>query len=87
MIDLHSHVLPNLDDRAKNIEEAVEVCRMAAGDSIQILAATPQYRPNVYENEKENILPAFGPRVHLLQIKSLSWLADGFWASAIAMAG
>ena len=58
MIDLHSHVLPNLDDGAKNLEEAVEMCRMAAGDGIRILAATPHFRPTVYENGQENILLA-----------------------------
>ena len=58
MIDLHSHVLPNLDDGAKDLDEALEMCRMAAADGIEILATTPHFRPTVYENGQENILLA-----------------------------
>lgn len=41
----------------------MEMCRMAEGDGIEILAATPHFRPGVYENGQENILLA----VHRLQ--------------------
>ena len=44
MIDLHSHVLPGLDDGAEDIEEAVEICRAAASDGIEVLAGTPHVR-------------------------------------------
>lgn len=44
MIDLHSHVLPGLDDGAENLEEAVAICRAAAEDGISVLAATPHVR-------------------------------------------
>jgi protein-tyrosine phosphatase len=58
MIDLHSHVLPNLDDGAKDLAEAVRMCHIAEQDGIKILAATPHFRPTVYDNNQENILPA-----------------------------
>jgi len=58
MIDLHSHILPNLDDGAKDLNEALRMCHIAAQDGIKILAATPHFRPTVYENNQENILPA-----------------------------
>jgi protein-tyrosine phosphatase len=41
VIDLHSHVLPGLDDGASDLEEAVAICRAAAADGIQVLAGTP----------------------------------------------
>jgi protein-tyrosine phosphatase len=41
MIDLHSHILYGLDDGAPTLEEALAMCRMAAADGIQIIAATP----------------------------------------------
>jgi protein-tyrosine phosphatase len=44
LIDLHSHVLPGLDDGATDVEEAVEMCRAAAADGIEMLAATPHVR-------------------------------------------
>ncbi|MCW2965125.1 MAG: tyrosine protein phosphatase [Actinomycetia bacterium] len=44
MIDLHSHVLPGLDDGAVDLDEAVEMCRAAAEDGTRVLAATPHVR-------------------------------------------
>ena len=44
MIDLHSHVLPGLDDGAQDLEAAVAICRAAAADGIEVLAGTPHVR-------------------------------------------
>jgi protein-tyrosine phosphatase len=44
VVDLHSHVLPGLDDGASDLEQAVAMCRAAAADGIEILAATPHVR-------------------------------------------
>lgn len=44
MIDLHSHVLPGIDDGAGTIEESLEIARAAVADGISVLAATPHVR-------------------------------------------
>lgn len=44
MIDLHSHVLPSLDDGAASLDEAVSICRAAVEDGTTILAGTPHVR-------------------------------------------
>ncbi len=44
MIDLHSHVLPGLDDGAANLEEALAICEAAISDGISVLAGTPHVR-------------------------------------------
>jgi protein-tyrosine phosphatase len=44
LIDLHSHVLPGIDDGAVDLDEALELCRAAAADGIEVLAATPHVR-------------------------------------------
>jgi len=44
VIDLHSHVLPGLDDGARDIEESLEMARAAAADGTIVLAATPHVR-------------------------------------------
>jgi tyrosine-protein phosphatase YwqE len=41
MVDLHTHILPGIDDGAKNWEIAVEMVRMAAADGIRHMVATP----------------------------------------------
>ncbi|NDD63441.1 MAG: capsular biosynthesis protein, partial [Acidobacteria bacterium] len=32
MVDIHCHVLPEVDDGALSLEESVAMCRMAAAD-------------------------------------------------------
>ena len=41
MIDIHSHLLPEVDDGPKNWEIAVEMCRLATADGITHMVATP----------------------------------------------
>jgi protein-tyrosine phosphatase len=44
MVDLHSHILPGLDDGARSFEESVEIALTAARDGTSIMAATPHVR-------------------------------------------
>ncbi len=41
MVDIHSHILPAVDDGAKSWEIAVDMCRMAAADGITHMVASP----------------------------------------------
>lgn len=41
LIDLHSHILPGLDDGSRNIRESLEMARMAVKGGIRVMAATP----------------------------------------------
>ena len=40
-IDLHSHILPGVDDGARNDDQALDMLRAAVADGTQIIAATP----------------------------------------------
>jgi protein-tyrosine phosphatase len=44
MIDLHSHILPALDDGARSIGESCELARQALEDGVTAMAATPHVR-------------------------------------------
>lgn len=44
MIDLHSHILPGLDDGARNLDDSLEIARGAVADGITAIAATPHVR-------------------------------------------
>ena len=44
MIDLHSHLLPGLDDGARGLAESVAIAQAMAADGIRIVAATPHVR-------------------------------------------
>ncbi len=44
MIDLHTHILPGIDDGAGTWDEAIEMCRLAAADGCTGVVATPHQR-------------------------------------------
>lgn len=48
MIDLHCHLLPGLDDGAKDTPEALAMAEMAAADGITDIVCTPHAFPEVY---------------------------------------
>jgi protein-tyrosine phosphatase len=41
LVDLHSHILPGVDDGARNDDQALDMLRAAEADGINIIAATP----------------------------------------------
>jgi protein-tyrosine phosphatase len=44
VIDLHSHILPGIDDGAQTLDDSLAIARAAVADGIEILAATPHVR-------------------------------------------
>jgi protein-tyrosine phosphatase len=72
VIDLHSHVLPGLDDGARDLDEAVGICRAAKAEGIEVLAATPHVRDDYpttagqMEQALERLQAAAGSLVRLV---------------------
>lgn len=58
MIDLHSHILPAIDDGARSMEMALVMAQIAVGDGITHIACTPHITPGVFENTADGILQA-----------------------------
>jgi protein-tyrosine phosphatase len=44
VIDLHSHILPGVDDGPRTIEGSLEIAKAAVADGIELMAATPHVR-------------------------------------------
>ncbi len=57
MIDLHCHLLPGIDDGAKDLQTSLEMARIAVQDGIEVLACTPHIYPGVFDNDSGVILP------------------------------
>lgn len=55
LIDLHSHILPGIDDGARDLAMSVEMARIAIADGIQLMACTPHITPGVYDNDTGRI--------------------------------
>jgi protein-tyrosine phosphatase len=72
MIDIHSHILPGLDDGAETLEESVAMVRMAAAAGTTHIVASPhanqKYRfdPDVVEQKISELQAAVGdsPRIY-----------------------
>ncbi len=60
MIDVHSHVLPGIDDGTTALDEALDFCRIAHERGTEILVATPHHKPGSYENPREKVLENVG---------------------------
>ena len=41
MIDIHAHILPDLDDGSEDMEESLEMAELAVESGVEIMTATP----------------------------------------------
>ncbi len=73
MLDIHSHILPNVDDGAQNTEQSLEILRKMQEQGITDVIATPHFYP--YEHNLEDFLKktvsAYELLTSLPQYKSL----------------
>jgi protein-tyrosine phosphatase len=58
LIDLHSHILPGIDDGAADLSVSLAMARLAVADGIRIIACTPHILPGVYNNRGSDIRAA-----------------------------
>jgi len=56
MIDIHSHILPGIDDGVKTEDDAVEFARMAENDGVERIVATPHCKEGFYLNDRDKVL-------------------------------
>lgn len=50
-IDIHSHILPGVDDGAQDLAEALEMLRIAQGEGITDIILTPHYRSGRFKTD------------------------------------
>ena len=58
MIDLHTHILPGLDDGPKTIEESAEIVALLADLGFDHIFLTPHFRQGFFENSAETVRAA-----------------------------
>jgi protein-tyrosine phosphatase len=63
MVDLHTHILPDIDDGSKSLEESIEILRKYLEDGLKEIVLTPHYMEdseysisNDIKKEKFNLL-------------------------------
>ncbi len=67
MIDLHSHILPGIDDGAVDAGETLALLRLAAADGIRRMVATPHINPGYFDNDRATINAALAVARGLVQ--------------------
>ncbi|PYZ92573.1 tyrosine protein phosphatase [Salipaludibacillus keqinensis] len=71
MIDIHSHILPGLDDGAQTEEDFLNMAKAAIADGITSIVATPHHQNGSYMNSKGTIEKATEISNALLNDKGL----------------
>lgn len=66
MIDLHSHLLPGVDDGAADLSVSIEMARLFVEDGVSVVACTPHILPGLYHNDGPAIRVAIDALQHEL---------------------
>lgn len=64
MIDIHSHIIFDVDDGPRNIEESLRLVQSAAEQGVRIIVATSHRRKGMFETPEKKI------KAHFLQLKA-----------------
>lgn len=55
MLDIHCHILPNIDDGAKTVQASLEMLKIAQEDGTDKIIVSPHYSRGYYENTFDDI--------------------------------
>lgn len=56
IIDLHSHLIPGVDDGAQTIEDSIELARQAVDEGVEHMVLTPHHRNGKYINKSDEVI-------------------------------
>jgi protein-tyrosine phosphatase len=71
VIDLHSHLLPGVDDGPKTMEEALAIARAAVADGIRISVLTPHISPDFGDNNRRSLQAVFDDFASRLKLEAI----------------
>lgn len=59
LVDVHSHILPFVDDGSDSLENSVELIKNCAQNGVSKIILTPHYKRGVYQIEKGKLVSNF----------------------------
>lgn len=59
LFDIHCHLVPYVDDGARNMDEAVKMLKMEYSQGVRYVIVTPHYRRGMFETPMDQILTQF----------------------------
>ncbi len=84
MIDFHTHILPNIDDGARNIEETIELVEEARKAGFEAIISTSHYMEGYYETnapEREMWINIIYQQIQEKNIKMQLYLGNEVYLS------
>lgn len=79
MIDFHTHILPNIDNGARNINETFQLIEEAKQAGFEKIVLTPHYMEGYYETdvaERETWLNAISNNLHIKKYEGKIFLGN-----------
>lgn len=71
MIDIHTHILPDVDDGPQTVEEAIEIARQASEEGVKVIVATPHIIEVPSEREWLKITETFHCLREILNLQKI----------------
>ncbi len=71
MIDIHTHIIPGVDDGSKSLKESIEIIREAIDDGVETIVATPHILEMSYQDNWQKIKSAFNDLKQRLTLKNI----------------
>lgn len=87
MIDMHTHVLPCLDDGPQNVEQSISIIRQAIKQGITDIIATPHYNKSSLTTIKEDIENSYNILKSELEAQSINININIFLGNEINLRG
>lgn len=81
MIDVHSHIIPGIDDGARDMEMALDMARQTAAAGVTHLVCTPHMHWGTFDNSIEMIEQGYRDLVAAVQAEGIS--LELLWAGEI----
>jgi protein-tyrosine phosphatase len=69
MIDIHSHILPGIDDGSPNLETSLEMAEIAVEDGVSAVIATPHLKKDFSEDYISSCVDSFQKSLDYNEIK------------------
>lgn len=77
-VDIHSHILPSIDDGAKNVDESVILISNMKSLGFSKIIATPHIYPGLYNNTIENIRDSYNKLMDKNYDDNISYASEYF---------
>ena len=71
IFDIHTHIMDNVDDGSKNIEQSIKILREAEKVGVKDIILTPHHYKTVFENSKVTLLSKYKELLNVIEKENI----------------